>query len=122
MSSTVTTDRRITSDPYLVNRISELERRIDKIDFTQSNAVRDLDEHDKEIKAVTQVAVELKHVVEAFKLFIDSQKETNKIVTEGLKKSTDFQSRFIVGGSIMFVMWQMFGSKLFTLFATAGVH
>lgn len=118
--SDVPYERRAVVDQVTLNKIIELERKFDRLEYTQTSAVKNLDEHDKDIKAVTQVAIELKQVADVFKAFIESQKETNKVMLEGLKKSTDFQNKFVIGASILVVLWQVFGTRLFSLVQVSG--
>jgi phage host-nuclease inhibitor protein Gam len=106
-ASNITTARHSTE-------INELQRKVDRIEIDQRNAIKDVDDHHTTLKTVQVFIAETKAMHKSFEDFIKSQQDTNKIFMEAQAKTTKFQNNILVVGAFAWFLWQIFGHKLFS--------
>lgn len=92
-----------------------LEKRVDKLELRQDGAIKDLSEHEEFIKLVNTFISETKSMHKSFDMHMENQRELNKTLSEGLKKTTEFQNKLLIIGGVLVALWQMFGAKLFSV-------
>lgn len=91
-----------------------LEKRVDKLELRQDGAIKDLSEHEEFIKLVNTFITETKSMHKSFDMHMENQRELNRTLSDGLKKTTEFQNKLLIVGGALVLLWQMFGSKLFS--------
>lgn len=91
-----------------------LEKRVDKLELRQDGAIKDLSEHEEFIKLVNTFITETKSMHKSFDMHMENQRELNRTLSDGLKKTTEFQNKILIVGGALVLLWQMFGSKLFS--------
>lgn len=93
--------------------IDDLNFRVRDLEKDHKNTSKDVDEHDAVIKAIQVFASETKLMHASFEKHMTSQNNLNEKLSASIQKNTDFQNRLIMIGGGAFLLWQMFGSKLF---------
>lgn len=99
---------RVTSD------VLELQRKVDKFEAEQKRALKDVDDHETTLKTFNAFILETKMMHKSFDDFIKAQTDTNKLFMEAQNKTTKFQNNILMLGGAAWLLWQMFGSKLFS--------
>jgi phage host-nuclease inhibitor protein Gam len=94
--------------------INELQRKVDRLEIDQRNAIKDVDDHHTSLKTVNVFIAETKAMHRSFEEFIKSQQDTNKIFMEAQAKTSKFQNNILVVGAVAWFLWQVFGNKLFS--------
>ena len=94
--------------------IGEIQRKVDRIETEQRVALKDVDEHESTLKTVNVFITETKMMHKSFDDFIKAQSETNRLFMEAQSKTAKFQNNVLMLGGAAWLLWQMFGSKLFS--------
>jgi hypothetical protein len=94
--------------------INEIQRRVDRIESDQRNAIKNVDDHDNTLKMVSTFIYETKAMHKSFEEFIKAQQDTNKMFMGAQERTANFQNKLVMIGGSLFLAWQMFGSKLFS--------